>query len=32
MPLFPNDKDFIAAITCAYLRKRKAVLIFVPTK
>jgi hypothetical protein len=32
VPLFPNDKDHVAAITFAYLRKRKAVLIFVPTK
>jgi hypothetical protein len=31
-PLFPNDKEFFAAIVCAYLRKKKAVLIFVPTK
>ena len=32
IPLFPNDRDFLVAVACAYLRKKKAVLVFCPTK
>lgn len=32
MPLIPGDTDFIATLTLAYLRKKKAVLVFCPTR
>ena len=32
IPLFPNDNEFLGTIACAYLRKKKAVLVFVPTR
>ena len=32
LPLIDGDSDYIATIALAYLRKKKAVLIFCPTK
>ena len=32
IPLFANDKEFVIHVAAAYFRKKKAVLIFVPTK
>lgn len=32
VPLFPDDRDFLATVTCAYVRKKKAVLVFCPTR
>ena len=32
LPLIPGDSDYIATLTLAYLRKKKAVLVFCPTK
>ena len=32
MPLVPNDPEYLATLTLAYLRKKKAVLVFCPTR
>jgi hypothetical protein len=32
MQLIPGDQEFVVTFTLAYLRKKKAVLIFCPTK
>lgn len=32
IPLLQDDKFFLATITLAYLRKKKAVLIFCPSR
>ena len=32
IPLIEGDTDYIATITLAYVRKKKAVLVFCPTR
>ena len=32
IPLIPGDPEYVATLTLAYLRKKKAVLVFCPTR